>query len=161
MAKALTITPSFKEIKSKILALITDKDARRRVLTRAVLELKDHAAAYPTEGSWNKAPGARGNNRWYQRQFGSRWKRADGSLGGVNNSQRLQKSWQTEIQRADEFSASTFTEVTYAPFLLDDNRRVHWANSHGWQTLDEIEEDYTPRFEKIILDEIDKQIDKI
>lgn len=161
MAKTVTIKPTFKEIKTKILALITDKDARRRVLTRAVLELKDLAAAYPVEGAWNKAPGTRGNNRWYQRQFGTRWKRADGTLGGINNSQRLQKSWQTEIQRRDEFSAAAFTDVTYAPFLLDDTKRVHWANSHGWQTLDEIEEEYTPRFEKIILDEIDKQIDKI
>lgn len=161
MSKTVTVTPSFREIKAKILAIIEDKDARRRLLTRAVLELKDLAAAYPTEGLWNNAPGTRGNNRWYQRQFGSRWKRADGSLGGTNNSQRLQKSWQTEIQRADEFSASAFTEVTYAPLLLDDAKRVHWAASHGWQTLDSIEKDYTPRFEKLILDEIDNQIERI
>ena len=161
MAKTVIITPSFREIKSKILALITDKDARRKVLMRAVLELKDLAAAYPVAGAWNKAPGTRGDNRWYQRQFGARWKRADGTLGGINNSQRLQKSWQTEIQRKDEFTASAFTAVTYAPFLLDDTRRVHWAAGHGWQSLDEIEKDYAPRFEKIILDEIDNQIRKI
>lgn len=161
MGDTLKVTPTIKEIITKLLALVTDAASRRRVLTRAVLELKDLAAAYPVEGAWNKAPGARGDNRWYQRQFGSRWLRSDGSMGGRNTSQKLQKSWQVEIQRRDEFSAAAFTDVTYAPFLLDPNRRVHWANSHGWQDLDEIGEDYTPRFEQIILDEIDSQVDKI
>lgn len=161
MSKTLQIIPSIKEIVSRIKAVIDDPASRRRVLTRAVLELKDLAAGYPVEGAWNRAPGTKGNNVWYQRQYGTRYKRKDGTIGGRNTSQRLQKSWYTEVQRKDEFSASAFTDVTYAPFLLDPNRRVNWAAGHGWQTLDEIETDYTPRFEKIILDELDNQIEKI
>lgn len=161
MSKALQIIPSIKEIVSRIKAVIDDPDSRRRVLTRAVLELKDLAAGYPVEGAWNRAPGTKGNNVWYQRQYGTRYKRKDGTIGERNTSQRLQKRWYTEVQRKDEFSASAFTDVTYAPFLLDPNQRVNWAVGHGWQSLDEIEKDYMPRFEKIILDEVDGQIEKI
>jgi len=161
MSKTLKISPTLDELLKRVKAVITDKDSRRRLLTRAVLELKDLASAYPEEGKWNSAPGSKGDGRWYQRNFGARYKRKDGSLGGRNNSQRLQKNWETEVQRRDEFTASAFTAVTYAPFLLDPTKRVHWAAGHGWQSLDEIEQEYTPRFEKIALDEIDKQIGKI
>jgi len=161
MSKTLKIVPNIKEIVSRIKAVIDDPASRRRVLMRAVLELKDLAAAYPVEGAWNRAPGTKGNNVWYQRQYGTRYKRKDGTIGGRNTSQRLQKNWFTEVQRKDKFTASAFTNVTYAPFLLDMDRRVHWAAGHGWQSLDEIETDYMPRFEKIVLDEIDKQVEKI
>jgi len=162
MAKTLVIEPSLKEIMARVKKVIDDPASRRRVLLRAVLELKDLAAAYPVAGRWNSAPGTKGDNRWYQRGFGSRWLRKDGTFGGSNTSQRLQQSWNTEVQRQDEFTASAFTDVTYAPYLLDEEKpRVNWAQSHGWQSLDEIQEDYAPRFERAVLDEVDDQINKI
>lgn len=162
MAKTLVIEPSLKEIMARVKKVIDDPASRRRVLLRAVLELKDLAAAYPVAGRWNSAPGTKGDNRWYQRGFGSRWLRKDGTFGGSNTSQRLQQSWNTEVQRQDEFTASAFTDVTYAPYLLDEEKpRVNWAQSHGWQSLDEIQEDYAPHFERAVLDEVDDQINKI
>lgn len=161
MSDALKITPSIKEIFARIGKVINDPDSRRRVLIRAVLELKDLAAGYPQAGPWNSDPGTRGDHRWYQRGFGTRYKRKDGTTGGKNTSQKLQKSWQVEVQRLNEFSASAFTEVTYAPLLFDPNQKVHWAEGHGWQDLDQIEKDYAPRFEKMVLEEIDNQIEKI
>ena len=162
MAKTRVIEPSLKEIMARVKKVIDDPASRRRVLLRAVLELKDLAAAYPVAGRWNSAPGTKGDNRWYQRGFGSRWLRKDGTFGGSNTSQRLQQSWNTEVQRQDEFTASAFTDVTYAPYLLDEEKpRVNWAQSHGWQSLDEIQEDYAPRFERAVLDEVDDQINKI
>ncbi len=162
MAKTLVIEPSLKEIMARVKKVIDDPTSRRRVLLRAVLELKDLAAAYPVAGRWNSAPGTKGDNRWYQRGYGSRWLRKDGTFGGSNTSQRLQQSWNTEVQRTDEFTASAFTDVTYAPYLLDEEKpRVNWAQSHGWQSLDEIQEDYAPRFERAVLDEVDDQINKI
>ena len=133
MAKTLVIEPSLKEIMARVKKVIDDPASRRRVLLRAVLELKDLAAAYPVAGRWNSAPGTKGDNRWYQRGYGSRWLRKDGTFGGSNTSQRLQQSWNTEVQRQDEFTASAFTDVTYAPYLLDEEKpRVNWAQSHGW-----------------------------
>lgn len=159
MTKTVIITPPISDIIKKIVAVIADPASRRRLLTLAVLELKDLAAGYPVAGAWNSAPGSRGDGRWYQRGYGSRWFRNDGSIGGNDTSQRLQESWRTE--QRDEFTAAAFTEVTYAPYLLNKDERVHWAASHGWKSLGEIEEEYAPRFEKLALDEIDNQIGKI
>lgn len=162
MAKSITL--QLQDIVKKALSTVVDPQKRQKIMIRALLELKDLAAAYPVEGIWNKAPGTRGNNRWYQRGFGSRWKRADGSIGGINNSQRLQRSWQTEIVKrvdtgfTESVVGSAYTEVTYAPFLLDPQKKVNWAPVHGWQDVDEIEKEYSERFEKIVLDEIDKDL---
>jgi hypothetical protein len=161
LANALTYKPDFDKLLKKIEGIISNEITRRRLLTRAILELKDLASAYPVAGAWNHAPGARGDNRWYQRNFGSRWKRKDGTIGGTNNSQQLQKNWRSEVMKRDEFSASAFTEVTYAPFLLDDEQRVSWAELHGWQSLNDIEEEYAGRFEELALDELDKGISNL
>lgn len=137
----------------KIVDAILDPEKRRKILIRAAAELKDLAAAYPVEGPWNREPGTRGDGRWYQRKFGPRWRNKNGTTGGRNTSQNLQTSWQ--IERRGE-SASVWTAVTYAPFLLDASQRVGWAAGHGWQTTDEIAEGYIERFEEIVLKEIDE-----
>lgn len=159
MTSAVKITPTLKQVMIKVMAVIDDPAARQRVLTKAGDELKKILAIYPPAGIWNRPPGTRGDNRWYERGYGSRWLRNNGSMGGTNNSQQLDRSWVSE--KRDEFTQSVNTGVTYAPFLLDPAQRVNWAVSHGWTSIDKTAEDFTPGFEKIILDEIDKQIDKI
>jgi hypothetical protein len=159
--KTVTITPPLKQIAEELKKIIDDPQARKRILLEAVLELKDRAAAYPPEGPWNQAPGARGNNIWYQRQWGTRWLKKDGSFGGKNTSEKFQKSWKTAVQQEDTFTASAFTEVSYAPGLLDPAQLQPWAKTHGWQDVNEIAAGYQPRFVELVLAEIDKQIGKL
>jgi hypothetical protein len=137
----------------KIIDGIISPETRRKIIIRAAAELHDRAAVYPEAGAWNSAPGTRGDNHWYQRLYGARWKRKNDTLGGRNTSQQLQKSWRIEAQGE---TASVFTEATYAPHLMDATQRVYWAERHGWQTTDEIVDDYLPRLEKIALEELDK-----
>ena len=160
------MTTSFKEILKDITAIVSDPAMRQRILDKAGKALAALVSAYPPEGPWNKNPGTRGDGRWYQRGFGSRWMRKGGSIGGTpyfsgiggnNNSQELQKSW--KIEKRDEFTAAVFTNVTYAPFLFDPDRRVSWANGHGWKDLDEFENGFAPIFEEIVIKEIDGKID--
>jgi hypothetical protein len=158
MSTPLKVSPKFDEVIKKITDAIISPQARRKLLLRAVVELKDLASAYPVEGRWNKPPGTNGDNRWYQRNFGARWKRKNGTLGGRNTSEKLQKNWGVEVK--SELVASAFTEVSYAPFLLDPDKRVSWAAVHGWQSTDEIAEDYAPRFEEIALEEVDENLKK-
>ena len=161
----LKITPSIKEIVAKVGAVISDPASRKRVLTLAVeklgLYMTDSGRGYPVQGDYNFPGHMRKTKRglvsgWYHRQYGNRYYRKDGTIGGSNTSERLQKNWKTEVK---EFSASAYTEVTYAPFLFDPVRRVGWAAGHGWPSLDEIEDYYTPIFEELVLDEVDKQIE--
>ena len=144
----------------KIIEAVQDAPLRRRILIRGTLELADRARAYPPAGPWNSAPGTKGNNRWYQRLYGSRYMRKDGSIGGRNSSQQLQKNWHTQVSSAEEtFTGHVFTDVTYAPYLLDPSRRVSWAAGHGWKTTTEIADGYKDRFIDMALEEIDKALD--
>jgi hypothetical protein len=162
MAK-VTMNPPVERIR-KWLEKIASPEAKRRILTQGTLELADRARAYPSEGPWNRNPGTRGKGIWYERQFGTRWMRKGGSiggkpyfqgLGGRNTSEMLQKNWFTEV-RADV--GSVFTGVSYAPLLFDPAQRVSWAAGHGWKTVDEIADGYAPRFVEITLAEIDRRI---
>ena len=159
MSDAVKITPTLKEVMIKIKAVIDDPVSRQRALNKAGEQLKKIMAIYPPPGIWNRAPGTRGDNRWYERGYGSRWLTRGGQLGGVNNSQKLDRSWVSE--KRDEFIQSVFTGVTYAPFLLDPDQRVFWALSHGWVSVDDTVKNFEEEFEKIVLDELDNQIDKI
>lgn len=154
----MTTRPPIDQVILRIKAVIEDAASRARVLAKAGKELAALAAVYPIEGGYNREPGTNKWGTWYQRGFGTRWRNKSGFLTGNNNSQDLQKSWQVE-QR--DFSASIYTYVTYAPFLLDPDNRVSWAAPHGWETDQEIADGFAPRFEEIALDEIDKQIEKI
>ena len=154
-----TLKPSADAIRKWLEDVINDPDSRRRVLIRAALELKDRYIVYPPAGPWNRQPGTKGDDRWYQRKFGPRHLGKNGIPTGPNTSENLQTSWRHEIN-ADAYSASVFTDVTYAPYLYDPERRVNWAASHGWQDTSEIAENFMPRFEQLVSDEIDAQIER-
>jgi len=142
----MKIKPS--EKLQKIIDSLASPTVKRAILARAAQELLDRAAVYPEEGAWNSPS----RQRWYQRHFGTRYRRKDGVVTGRNTSERLQKSWQIED---NETSASIWTAVSYAPFLYDQSQRASWAAEHGWLTGDEILEEYYPRFEAVVLEEID------
>lgn len=164
MTVTASMTPSAEQIKRWLESVVDDPRARRRVLIRGSLELKDRYIVYPKAGKWNSAPGTKGNNVWYQRKFGTRYLRKDGTFGGRNTSENLQVSWQHSIS-ADDYKASVFTDVSYAPYLYapltaPKPHQVYWAALHGWQDVDEIAENYAPRFVEIVSDEIDAQLRK-
>jgi hypothetical protein len=148
---------ALKEITKYISSIIDNPESRGRILDKATKALAALMAIYPPEGIWNRPPGTRGNNRWYERGYGSRWLNHNGKIGGINNSQKLNKSW---VAEHDNNAGAVYTSVTYAPFLFDPDQRVSWARGHGWLDLNEQEQEFAPIFEKIALEEIDNQIAK-
>jgi hypothetical protein len=70
-----------------------------RDLTGVKAALK--AGALHVQGKINKYPPETAANdsslpRWYERNYGPRWRRKDGSVGGRKTSQMLSKSWTIE-----------------------------------------------------------------
>jgi hypothetical protein len=51
--------------------------------------------------------------------------------------------------------------VTYAPFLLDPQKRPAWVKEVGWQTVDDVEKESVDKFEDIALAEIDKAVSNL
>ena len=152
------IKPSRKQIVQDIFELLDNPKTRRKLLDLGTRLLDLIASAYPPAGLWNREPGTRGDGRWYERGYGSRWRRMDGTIGGRRTSERLIESWMTA--KEDEYTSQVYTTVSYAPYLFDESKRVGWAKKHGWQTMDEVEDEFTPEFEDIIVDEINKKIDE-
>lgn len=110
--------------------------AARRIVARGTVEVRDRMAAYPPEGRWNRPDGP--GSRWYQRLFGPRWMRADGSIGGRDTSERLQRSWQATVgEKGKHVVGRVYTTVSYAPYVQG-NKQPWFHKRHGWKTAKQI-----------------------
>ena len=163
---------SIVKIVSGILTAAIGKETRRKILARAANLLAgntkrgQYAAEYPPETWRNKPPG--NNGSWYERGFGTRYITRKSAIGGSpffkniggagnNTSQDFQDNWRVSVE---DIEAHVFTEVTYAPFLLDTTIRPAWVKEVGWRDVNQIAEEFTPVFEKVILEELDAAVDK-
>jgi len=116
-------------------------------------EVRDRMAVYPPEGPWNK-PGPPGS-RWYQRHFGPRWRRRDGSIGGRNTSEKLQKSWLVDISRLPRVvTAEVWTGVSYAPRVQMEGAQAEFHRRRGWKTDVMVVREYARERLPRVLDEV-------
>ena len=99
--------------------------------------LQDRIAPYPpsTQANSPRPWTSGGRNSWYERGYGTRWARKDGSIGGRKSSQTMNRRW--SIQRNGN-STTLSNGATYSPYVhRDGNSPPHQAGFHaarGWQT---------------------------
>jgi len=122
-------------------------------------------ATYPPETAANmpkRYPG-----RWYQRQFGPRWYNKGGKLSGRDTSERLQKSWRTEMKgkEAEVFTHSpvTETEVSYVEQVHSYENQAAVHARHGWHTDKQVAEEVeaSPALDRAIEAEIDRELRRV
>lgn len=106
----------------------------RQILENAAEDVRRGLARYPapseanTPRSWQ--PG--GNNRWYQRQYGPRWARKDGTVGGRKTSERLGPGWAT---RVGDTWALIGNKASYGPYVQDKDVQASFHAQRGWATI--------------------------
>ena len=100
-------------------------------------EVHIRMAAYPPETHANQ-PGPY-PERWYQRHFGQRWARLDGSTGGNDTSEQLQKSWREVV--VGPLTREVWTDVSYAPYVQSAEYQSGVMRVIGWQTDEEVVEE--------------------
>ena len=115
-----------------------------RVVPLAGKMVQTKMAVYPPETDANK-PGPY-PKKWYQRNFGPRYARKSGGIGGQNTSERLQFSWRTDIIKpleAHVFTKSPRTsgEVSYVEHVQSYESQTSVHKEHGWQTDQAVAED--------------------
>jgi hypothetical protein len=93
-------------------------------------EVKLRALVYPAEGPWCM-PGSY-PARWYQRGFGPRWARKDGSTGGRDTSERMQQQW--AVEQRSPLETLVGNRASYAPYVQGDEQTGFHA-AHGWKKL--------------------------
>lgn len=128
--------------------------ASRRAIGKFAREVKLRAVPYPPEGPWNQ-PGPY-PHRWYQRHFGPRWGRKDGSIGGRNTSEVMQKKWYDKT--VSPWQAVVGNKASYADWVVGEQQAaVH--RQHGWKKLADVARETMPLWERLLAVEVERAME--
>ena len=94
--------------------------------------------------------------RWYQRGYGPRWRRRDGSVGGKKTSERLGTRWSHKIDRAN-LTGTISNNASYAEYVQG-VRQARFHRRRGWQTGDMVFKKHGTRLVRIIQVEMDRDL---
>lgn len=96
------------------------------------LHVKGKIAIYPPSTQANSPT----QDRWYQRGYGPRWKRKNGSIGGSKTSETLGRRWTTE-QRDGGLTQIVGNNVSYGVYVQGEEQAGFHAE-RGWLTTDDV-----------------------
>jgi hypothetical protein len=102
------------------------KPAMRGATKAIALEIQGKIAPYPRSTIAN-SPGQR---RWYERGFGPRWRRQDGTVGGRKTSETLGRRW--GVEREGSIGAVVGNIASYSPYVHDHDKRARFHKRRGW-----------------------------
>ncbi len=111
-----------------------DFDPALKAATQAIaLEVQGRIAPYPPATEANSPGNATG--KWYERGYGPRWLRKDGSVGGRKTSEMLGRRW--AIRAVGRIGHLIGNAASYARFVhsADEQTMVHarhlWVTDRG------------------------------
>lgn len=104
----------------------------RAVMQAAALDIKGYMGWYPPSSEANDPAG----RRWYERGFGPRWRRRDGTISGYHTSEMLDKKWAAARPRVDTrgLTARVGVNVSYAPYVQSAKSQARFHAARGWRT---------------------------
>ena len=135
------------------LAKLKDLKSVVPVLQAATLHVKGKIAEYPEESSANK-PGGPGSH-WYERGYGSKWMRKDGTVNGRQTSETLGRKWTIKNEKQG-LRWLIGNNVSYGPYVQGDEQASIHASRH-WKTTSQVIEEE----EQYVLDKVKKEVDRI
>ena len=134
----------------------------------AAIYVKGKIAKYPRSTFANKPRGfnsvysmtsRRALNSWYQRGYGTKWVRKDGSVKGSKTSENLGKKWTSKYNK-DRFEAKVGNNASYAIFAQgpkQDGQAKHMARI-GWKSIDTVAEKETKRVQEYVYEAVRRAI---
>ena len=106
------------------------------------LEIKREVAEYPPQSEANIPRGfgtaysvktRKAANSWYQRGYGPRWARRDGTVGGSRTSEMLNRSWR--MRKAYSGTGTLLgNKASYAPAVHHWKEQASFHRRRGWVT---------------------------
>lgn len=90
-----------------------------------------------TSANWpvyNIGPHHKPNNygRWYQRGYGPRWSRKDGSIGGTKSSEMMNRQW--SIRPIGQWGQVIGNRASYANWVHAAVDQAGFHKARGWKT---------------------------
>jgi hypothetical protein len=106
-------------------------DSAMQSATKAIaLQVENEIAPYPPATEANSPGNPKG--KWYERGYGPRWQRKDGSVGGSKTSQMLGRRW--GIRPFGRIGTLVGNTATYAPFVHSQEDQAAFHGRRGWKT---------------------------
>lgn len=115
----------------------------------SALHIKGKVDQYPAASEAN-TPG----DHWYERGYGSRWQRKDGSFGGKRSSETLGRKW-TIAEVNGGLGAIIGNNVSYGPFVQDEDKQASFHGARDWPTIQKVTKDEADYVTRIIKDAVD------
>ncbi len=123
----------------------------RAALKAGAAHIKSIVSVYPPSSEANM-PNSR---RWYQRGWGVKWMRADGTVNGYHTSETLGRRWTV---RSTNYTATIGNNSSYAPYVHDPDDQAYFHAERGWKTTEQVAEDERETIENFIVSEIEKAL---
>lgn len=126
-----------------------------KALRASAVHIKGKVADYPTSTMANQPKTYPG--RWYERGFGPKWARKDGSVGGAKSSETLGRKW-TTAARNGGLTQVVGNNVSYGPYVQDRDEQNKALAGYGWKTIQDVTEEESDRILRFVKDEIDRAL---
>jgi hypothetical protein len=139
---------------NKVQRMLNKADANKALIvgilwgmTKLIQEME-----YPPVSEANY-PNAKG--RWYQRGYGTKYIRKDGSIGGRETSHPLKDGWKEKLFRGNNPKGVVSNTAPYSPYVQGDPRRnpgqakIH--QKRGWKSLPVEGKKLAPKITKQII----------
>jgi hypothetical protein len=132
----------------------------KRILTGGSSQIHKVVQVYPPSSeantpktSWKSG----GPNYWYQRGFGSKWIRKDGTINFNDSSEQITQRWTTEVGK---YRAVLGSNVSYGRYVMDEAKQAKIHGERGWRTIQDIAEKERDEVLAFAKREIDKELAK-
>lgn len=138
----------------------------KRILTAGAIHLYGKAKEYPPSTEANQPRGfnsvysirsRRAMNTWYQRGYGSKWVRKDGSIGSRQSSEQLQQNWSMRVLSN---SAVIGNNASYGIYVQDERKQASFHKGRGWRTIQDITEKERDTVLQFAKREVDRELAK-
>jgi hypothetical protein len=126
----------------------------KRGLRAGAVHIKGKIAIYANSSEAN-TPNQR---RWYERGYGPKWLRKDGSMGSRKTSETLGRKWTTE-SRNNGLTQVVGNNVSYAPYVQSEENQAGFHKARGWKTDVQVIDEEGPRVLEFVKDEVDKELE--
>jgi hypothetical protein len=128
----------------------------RATMNGAALYIKGKIAKYPPASEAN-TPNQR---RWYERGWGAKWTRKDGSINGRKSSQTLGRRWTTELTDGG-YGAKVGNNATYAKYVQDRDSQTYFHEARGWLTAQDVSEQEADKVRDLFASAIQAEIRRL
>ena len=142
-----------KELKAK-LAKLSDLRFLKPTMQAAAEHVSGKISPYPPAGNANSPA----NRRWYERGWGSKWRRADGSIGGRQSSEDLGPSWTSKVE--SNTRAIIGNDTSYAKWVQGGQTQANALKRIGWKTTDTVVKEESAEVLKQIQKAVDRELRK-